>query len=113
MGQKRPCREPGIHKERRISGTLFVVPRTAGHTGQLHGRVIAFGPAGPLKSVSTEGNDDYGHEQGEKGDPVDSEDGHVMVNVDSGRNGWKQRIAFYLTAQSVVARRDARDHDSV
>src|ERR1700738_4586952 len=75
--------------------------------------MIAFGPAGPLKSVGAKGNDDYRHEQSEKGDAVDSEDGHIMGDVDSVRNAGKCRIGFRLNAQVVVAGRDAGDHDGV
>src|SRR5260370_19288289 len=75
--------------------------------------MIAFRPARPLKSVSAEGNDDYGNKQSEKGDAVDPEDGHVMGDVDGVRNAGKRGISLRLDAQIVVARRDTGDHDRV
>src|SRR5713101_8923415 len=75
--------------------------------------MIALGPARPLKSVSAEGNDDYRREQSEKGDAVDSEDGHVMGDVDGVGNARKRRIGLRLDAQIVMAGRDARDHHGV
>src|SRR6266852_5985951 len=109
----RRYRESRTHREDRIFGTLFVVSRTGGETGQFHGRVIAFGPAGPLKGVSAEGNDDDRHEQCKKGDAVDSEDGYVMGDVNGVRNIGKRRISLRLNAQIVVAGRDAGDHNGV
>src|SRR6266478_4634794 len=75
--------------------------------------MIAFGPAGPLKGIRAKGNDDHRHEQRKKGDAIDSEDWHVMGDIDGVRNGRKRRIRLGLNAKIVVARRDAWKHDFV
>jgi len=75
--------------------------------------VIAFGPAGPLKGVGAKGNDDYRHEQSEKGDAVDSKTGTSWVTSTVYGNAGKRRISLRLDAKIVMAGRDARDHDSV
>src|ERR1700694_3617569 len=75
--------------------------------------MIALGPSGPFKGVGAKGNDNYWHEQSEKGDAVDSEDGHVMSDVDGVRNAGERRISLRLNAKIIVAGRDAREHDVV
>src|SRR5712664_577258 len=75
--------------------------------------MIALGPTGALKRVSAKGNDDYRHEQSEKGDAVDSEDGDIMGDIDGVRNAGKRGISLRLNTQIVAAGRDARDHNGV
>src|SRR5712692_6863797 len=75
--------------------------------------MIAFRPARPLKGVGAKGNNDYRHEQSDKRDAVDSEDGHILGVVNGVLSAGKRRISLRLNAQIVVAGRDAGNHDGV
>src|SRR5260370_19263689 len=75
--------------------------------------MIALGPAEALKRVGAKGNDDYRHEQSEKGDAVDSEDRNVARHFNGIRDGGNSRIHLRLDAKIGMAGGDARDHHAV
>src|ERR1700732_3891019 len=75
--------------------------------------MIALGPAGALKRVGAEGNEQSWQETSKKGHGGDPGDWNIVDDIDGVGNAGNRRIGLRLNAQVVAAGRDARDHDGI